>query len=343
MRSLACGFANGLATGLASRPLRTAVLAWLLGALCIASAWASDTVLTKTEARTWLMRIHAAASQRNYQGTLVTSAGGQISSSRVAHYCEGTQSYERVEMLDGQTRQVLRHNDRVVTLWPAARQAQIEQRDAVALFPAVLTGSEDQLFERYEMRAEGSTRISGHEAAVFLLKPRDTARFAQRLWAAQESGLLLRADVLAADGAVIESSAFTDVSIGVKPLPENVLGPMKRLDGYKVLRAAPQRTSLEAEGWRLPLPVAGFKPLSCVKRSLDAAPAEVLQAIYSDGLTHVSVFIEPLQPERHRAGHAALGATHTLMLPLGAFWVTVMGDVPLTTLKQFAMALERIR
>jgi negative regulator of sigma E activity len=31
------------------------------------------------------------------------------------------------------------------------------------------------------------------------------------------------------------------------------------------------------------------------------------------------------------------------MQPVGAHWVTVMGDVPMGTLKQFAAALERIR
>ena len=300
--------------------------------------------------RSWLQRIHTAASQRNYQGTLVVTANGTVSSSRLAHYCEGKQSFERIDMLDGPPQRVYRHNEQVLTVWPAAKVARVEQREAVALFPAVLSGSEDQLFERYEMLAEGSDRIAGLEASVFLLRPRDGHRFAQRLWAEQGSGLLLRADVLSPDGHVIETAAFSEVTIGVKPQPETVLVPMKKLDGYRVLRSAPQRTGLEAEGWRLKVPVAGFKQISCVKRSLDTggdaerAPAvDVLQTIFSDGLTHVSVFIEPFQAERHRAGSAAFGATHTLMQPLGTHWLTVMGDVPMATLKQFAAALERLR
>jgi sigma-E factor negative regulatory protein RseB len=125
---------------------------------------------------------------------------------------------------------------------------------------------------------------------------------------------------------------------------------MKKLDGYRVLRSVPQRTGLDAEGWRLATPVAGFRQISCVKRSLDAAgdgerapSAEVLHAIFSDGLTHVSVFVEPHRADRHRAGTAAFGATYTLMQPLGPFWITVMGDVPMATLKLFAAALERVR
>jgi sigma-E factor negative regulatory protein RseB len=302
------------------------------------------------DARSWLQRIHNAASQRNYQGTLVVTAAGTMSSSRMAHYCEGNQCFERIDMLDGQPQRVYRHNGQVLTLWPAAKVARFEQRDVVALFPAVLSGSEEQLFDRYEMLVEGADRVAGLEAAVFLLRPRDGHRFAQRLWADQGSGLLLRADVLAPDGRVLETAAFTEVTIGVKSQSDSVLAPMKKLDGYRVLRSAPQRTGLDAEGWRLATPVAGFRQVSCVKRSLDAtgdgerAPsADVLQAIFSDGLTHVSVFVEPLRADRHRAGVAAFGATHTLMQPLGPFWVTVMGDVPLATLKLFAAALERTR
>lgn len=332
---------------------RRAAVAVTLTALLwplLAQAGEPSAVAPSAEARSWLQRMQSAAGQGNYQGTLVVSVGGRMSSSRLSHYCEGDQYFERVDMLDGQPRRVYRHNGQVLTLWPAAKVARIEQRDAVALFPAVLSGSEEQLFERYDMLAEGADRVAGHNAAVFLLRPRDSQRFAQRLWADQASGLLLRADVLAPDGRVLESAAFTDVTIGVKAQPASVLEPMKKLDGYRVLRSAPQRTDLEAEGWRLTAPVAGFRPISCVKRSLDAhvdgqsaSSTAVLQTIFSDGLTHVSVFIEPFRSEHHRAGTAAFGATHTLMQPLGAYWITVIGDVPMATLKQFAAALERLR
>jgi sigma-E factor negative regulatory protein RseB len=317
----------------------------LLGCAGGASAAASA-----AEMSGWLQRIHNAASQRNYQGTLVVSAGGSMSSSRLAHYCEGRQFYERIDMLDGRARSIYRHNEEVLTVWPGARLAHLEQRDAVALFPAVLSGGEEQLFDRYDMLAEGSERVAGHDAAVFLLRPRDDRRFAQRLWADQASGLLLRADVLATDGHVLETAAFTDVTIGVKAQPETVLVAMKNLDGYRMLRTVPRHTGLEAEGWRLKVPVAGFRQISCVKRSLEpaddsqhATADDVLQTIFSDGLTHVSVFIEPFRADRHRAGSGALGATHTLMQPLGSHWVTLMGDVPMATLKQFAAALERLR
>jgi sigma-E factor negative regulatory protein RseB len=321
----------------------------LTTALLVPAALAQDAGLSPADAKGWLSRIHEAASQRNYQGTFVFSAAGTVSGSRVAHYCEGREQYERIEMLDGQRRRVYRHNDVVHTLWPDRRTAVIEQRDPLLSFPALPRGGEDRLVEHYELRAQGTDRVAGHDAQVFVLKPRDAHRFGQRLWTDKASGLLLRADVVGAAGEVLETASFTEVTIGVRPQPDSVLGPMNRLAGWRVLRRSQARTELEREGWSLPEPVAGFREISCVKRTLEAAAeheaqAEVLQTIFSDGLTHVSVFIEPYDARRHlRPMHTAIGATHTLMRRQGDFWITVVGDVPVPTLKKFAAALERRR
>jgi len=300
------------------------------------------------EVRSWLMRIHDAASHRNFQGTFVVSAGGSVSSSRIAHFCEGNQQFERIDALDGQARHVFRHNDVVHTLWPVNHLAVVEQRDLLTSFPALLQAGNDRLAENYELVPGGSDRVAGHEADVLRVKPRDALRYGYRLWADKDSGLLLRAEVLGEHDEVLESSAFSDVTIGIKPQPEAVLQPMRRLEGYRVMRSQLQRTQLEAEGWTLKQMVAGFRNVSCVKRPLDGSAesepggAQMLQAIYSDGLTYVSIFIEPFNAQRHtRSMQTVIGATQTLMRKQGDWWVTVMGDVPVVTLRRFASALER--
>ncbi len=300
------------------------------------------------DARGWIARIYEAVAFGNYQGTLVSTVGGAMSSSRIAHFCEGRQQFERVELLDGEARLVYRHNDLVHTLWPAQKVAVVEQREASHTLPSLLRAQpDDALFERYELRAEGEGRVAGHDASVYVLQPRDARRFAQRLWVERRSGLLLRTDVIGADGRVLESASFSDVTIGVRPQPDSVLKPMRKLAGYRVLRPDVGATDLAAEGWQLE-PVEGFRQVSCVRRVVDAGDAAghglpVLQTVYSDGLTHVSVFIEPYREGRHRAGHTAIGATHTLMKRLDQWWITVMGDVPMSTVTQFAEALARRR
>lgn len=311
---------------------------------------AGDAPPDGADVKAWLLRIHEAASKRNFQGTFVVSGGGSVSSARIAHYCEGPSQFEKIESLDGQARHVFRHNDVVHTLWPSSRVAVIEQSQLVSSFPALLQGSDSRITDHYDVRSQGVERVAGLEANVLQVRPRDDLRFGFRLWSDRQSGLLLRADVIGGRGEVLETSAFSEVTIGVKPQPEKVLHAMKQLDGYRVVRPLLTPTQLEAEGWSLRQAVPGFREVSCVRRPMespgaaegDAAAEPVLQTIFSDGLTHVSVFIERFDERRHvRPLLAAVGATRTLMMRKQDWWVTVVGDVPGQTLKMFADGLER--
>jgi sigma-E factor negative regulatory protein RseB len=298
--------------------------------------------------RARLMRIHDAASRQSFQGTFVVSAAGMVSSSRIAHFCVGGSQFESIESLDGPTRNVFRRDDTVQTVWPATRSVLIEQRDPIASFPALLHAGDSRIDNFYELRIGGAERMAGRDAELLVLKPRDRLRFGYRLWADKASGLLLRVEVIGEHSEVLESSAFSMVTIGVKPQPDGVLQAMKRVDGYRVIRPALVPTRLEAEGWSMRASIPGFEQVNCVKRPLDSLPGEdggaavqVLQAIYSDGLTHVSVFIEPYDAARHRRSMlTAIGATHTLMRRHGDWWLTAVGDVPGATLRQFANALD---
>ncbi len=311
------------------------------------------------EAQGWLQRMHAAANTGNYRGTLVFSAGGAMSSSRVWHYCVGDQTYEKLETQDGRPRQIVRHNDEVHTLWPQARVAVIERRDALPGWQVTPQRVDPQALEQYQVRREGASRVAGRDAEVLLLDPRDQLRYPQRVWADRASGLMLRAEVLGLgpDRQVLESAAFSEVEIGVKPQPKALLAAATRTEGFRVVRPRQERTTLEQEGWVLASQVSGFRLTGCVRRELDAAAstastksgptapgAPVLQAVFSDGLAHVSVFIEPFDPNRHKSEmQAHLGATSTVTLRREGHWFTAVGDVPAGTLKLLAESLARRR
>jgi sigma-E factor negative regulatory protein RseB len=290
--------------------------------------------------------MQSAAATVNYQGTMVFSTGAAMSSSRVWHYCVGDQCYERLEALDGHQQNVVRHNDSVQTIWPQARVAVLEKRETLMPLATTPQAVDPRALDQYELRREGQARVAGHDAAVLLLEPRDLLRYAQRLWADLASGLMLRADVLGAGAPrpVLESSAYSEVEIGVRPQPELVLGAARKLDGYRVLRPQQRRTTLEAEGWSVARPVGGFRLAGCMVRGMDNAgdDAPVLQAVFSDGLTHVSLFIEPFRPQQHRAeSQTQRGATASLSARHGEHWITAVGDVPPATLKLIADAVER--
>ncbi|MNT87926.1 MucB/RseB family protein [compost metagenome] len=72
----------------------------------------------------------------------------------------------------------------------------------------------------------------------------------------------------------------------------------------------------------------------------------MLQCLYSDGLASVSLFFESFDSQRHPAEPqvSSMGATQLLAQRVPPdTWVTVVGEVPLQTLRLFAGQLERAR
>jgi sigma-E factor negative regulatory protein RseB len=310
-----------------------------------------------------IRRIQESTRQRNFAGTFVVSSGGHLSSSRIVHICDGKDQVERIEALDGQMRRVFRHNDAIHVFWPGSHTALVEQRDFIGRFPSPLQPGETARLDMYELQTSGEDRVAGHEAQVVTLRPRDQLRYARRLWLERRTGLLLRSDLINERGEVIESSAFSELQIGLRLQPQQMLQEMNRFDGYRVSRPIYVLSDLAAEGWTLRQPVAGFETQRVVRRPMEAWPhrpasaasvlpaagpdatdALMLQAIYSDGLSHVSVFIEPFVAGLHRRDTpATIGSTTAVSRRLGDWWITAVGAVPTSTLQMFTGNLERRR
>lgn len=310
-----------------------------------ASGRGAPVLLAEAEALVWLTRISAAANDSSYRGTMVFSADGVMSSSKVAHLCVGDQFFERVEALDGRQHRVYRHNELVHTVWPQERVVIVERRKASAGLVSTRRAVEPRALDRYAVRSLGTRRIAGRNARVLLLEPRDELRFAQRLWADESTGLLLRTDVLAADGRVLESAAFSEIEVGSGASLTPALLDGMTPSGYRVEPSPYTAVDLRAHGWVLRFEVPGFRLTDSLKRPLHGGRSgDLLQAVFSDGLTFVSVFIEPFDERLHaRALSAEMGATRTVMQRQGEHWITTLGDVPRVTLEHFGRAFERQR
>jgi sigma-E factor negative regulatory protein RseB len=247
--------------------------------------------------------------------------------------------------MDGEARRAYRHNNMVRTVWPASKTVLVEQRERLGIFPMLQgQGSGDfRVEDHYELRALPPERVAGHLAMGLWLKPRDGSRFGKRLWADKASGLLLRADILSPDEQVLETMAFSDITIGQR---QRIEAPPEPGPGWRVVTPVVTRTELAAEGWTMTAMVPGFRGVGCKRRAPEAGAtpgqAPVIQAVFSDGVTHVSLFIEPLHPRAQtRPAASHYGATHTLMRDRHGHWITAVGDVPPATLDRFIAALER--
>lgn len=298
----------------------------------------------------WLMRMHQASVNRSYIGTFVVSAGGNMSSAKIWHVCEGTQQVERVETLTGAPRSIFRHNDQVTTFMPEHKVARSEKRESLGLFPQLFQSADSRIADFYKFRQEGLERVAGVDADVIMLVPRDRLRFGYRVWSERKNGLIVKLQTLDTDGKVIEEAAFSELQLDAPVSMSKLIQMMGKIQGYRLDKPVLVKTTAAAEGWALKTPVSGFNAMSCYKRPASAAGSGEkgptgdgpLQWIFSDGLASVSIFVEPFDSQRHvRESTLSLGATQTLTRQLDAHWITLVGEVPVPTLQMFASALER--
>lgn len=291
----------------------------------------------------WLGRIGGAAQRVSFEGVLTMAAGGRSTSARIAHYGDGRNVVERIEALDGPPRIIFRHNAQVKTVWPELRHAVTSPQDTLPSLSGALRTADEGLLRHYEVLMLGTDRVAGRTARVLLLRPRDEWRLGHRLWADDATGLLLRAEVLGPDGRVLEWSALSSVDIGVPERAAGVLDDMRRDDGLSVRHQRSRRVDLRREGWTVGALPPGFRLLGAVNRPAAAgvADATMLQAVFSDGVAHISVFIEAADTGRgRREGRSAVGATQTLVRRAGPWWLTAVGDAPPATLQGVSAALR---
>lgn len=304
----------------------------------------------QSETRTvneWLTRMHEASRQRAYTGTLVVSAGPTMSASKIWHVCDGTQQMERIDTLTGAPRTTIRRNNDVITFEPETKTAFVEKRESLGMFPELLRTPSNLIPQFYSARETGVQRVAGHLADMVEILPRDELRFGYRIWSERQTGLVVKLQTLGEQGAVLEQMAFSELHLDASVSMDKLQRLMKDTRGYEVHKPVLKKTTAEAEGWRLKETVPGFTAMSCHTRDAVAAQAPgtaPMQWVFSDGLASVSLFVEPFDPQRHgQEKSAAVGATHSVSKRVGDHWLTVLGEVPPSTLRRFALALERTR
>ncbi|MEO8009934.1 MAG: MucB/RseB C-terminal domain-containing protein [Betaproteobacteria bacterium] len=269
---------------------------WLPALLTLglsAGAAAADP-LQQSEALTLLQKIADAARELNYFGTFVYQHGDQVETSRIVHFVDGGNEYEKLETLDGPRREVIRNNNEVLCYYPDAKIVRSDKRVARRTFPALLPEQLSSLTEYYEIRKAEPERISGFETQALVLEPKDAMRYGHKFWADSASGLLLKARMLSERHNVVEQFSFTQVIIGAGVTREMVQPSfIIRFPEWRLDRFANNTISEVESGWTVKNFPAGFRKVLEMRRSKQGNSVLVTHLVYSDGLAAVSVFIEP--------------------------------------------------
>jgi len=315
-------------------------LPWI-GQALLAAAWL---VLAPTasadDAAAWLDRAADAAQKQNYVGTIAYQHGGRFETSRLVHLNDQGREYEKLVNLDGPAREVIRMNGEVRCYFPDTKIVRVEPRTFRNAFPSLSPQQQAALTDFYTFRMAGRERVAGIETQAWVFEPKDGLRYGHKFWADPSSGLLVKARIFDERNETVEQFAFTEIAIGAKIDREQVkpTWPVTPPD-WKVRQSAPSEDAKDT-GWTVMRPPPGFvKIVDGYRRLRDAR--EVAHLVYSDGLVAVSVFIEPIATAAHPFGVSRQGGINVFVRQQDDNLVTVLGEVPIATVRQIAHSVAR--
>jgi sigma-E factor negative regulatory protein RseB len=288
------------------------------------------------ETLSWLRKINEATQRLSYSGTFVYQNGGRSETSRITRYVDPAGDIEKLEVMDGVPREIVRTKDTVRCYLPDSRVVKVDRRTERG-FPALLPERITALARHYDISLGETRRIAGFDCQSVVLTPKDNLRYGYKLYADVNSGMLLRAVTVDAAGQSVEQFTFTQLTLG--NVTRDMVKPRHAVRAWRVEEAEAAPTRLT--GWGLASELPGFHKVTELKRRLGES-RPVGQMVYSDGLAAVSVFIEPLEGRRDpvRTGLASMGAINIYTREVANHMVTVVGEAPALSVQRIADAVE---
>lgn len=294
-----------------------------------------------SEAQAWLDKMNRAVDTLNYQGVFIFRHGRRVETMRIVHgYDEGGER-ERLVSLTGEPREIIRDKDALTCIWPGSKSVVVEPRSRYRGFPANVLDA--QARPNYQYSVEGVDRVAGLSCRKVSVVPEDDFRYGYRLCISEDSGMLLRSELIGVDGDVVEQVMFTSFEL-LDEVPDEALKSRYSGEGYTLHEAS--RAKHEAEygpdpGWKLTDLPRGFELSSNVKRPMAANLDLVQHMVLTDGLASVSVFIAEEGPMEDRyQGVTSSGALHAFADINHGHQITVVGEVPEVTVTRIGEGLR---
>jgi sigma-E factor negative regulatory protein RseB len=250
--------------------------------------------------------------------------------------------HEKIESLDGPLMETVLRNEEMVCYQPELKTVRVDRRATGRFFPSLVTGEPAKIAETYRVKLGPLDRIAGFDCQWVILEPKDTMRYMQKLCAELGTGLLLRARTYNERNQMLEQFVFTQLDLS-RSVSKQALKSRFEDAGWRKDYAVTSAQRDTDTGWQVGNLPVGFKKVMEMMRTFTGRPKPVAHLVFSDGLSHVSVFAEPAQsPERITGGGASSENPTTFAVrSVADYQVTVMGEVPFAAVQAIADGVTR--
>lgn len=298
----------------------------------------SANIIAEASPSAWLDKMARAVKEQNYRGSLVHASDDQWHTLSVSHAVVNGMEYERLFHLTGEAQEVIRQGHDVTCVHPGENVLRLHAKNRNPLHGNDAYSSA-KTSKYYQMMISAGERIAGYDTQLLTLQASDEHRYSYRLWLEDQTGLLLRSDVMYGN-RTLERLQYADIEIGVE-IPMSDFQPKQA--GHQVASHpshAKDQATVSPDQWMTGWVPRGF--MMADQKSSDSSKKATL--MYTDGLSAISVFVEPAAlSERKPFMSNRWGATAAAITYVGdsqrLFRVTVVGEVPQMTVDKMARSV----
>lgn len=298
--------------------------------LCLTISGVSTASNSAPDALHLLRSMTQSFSTLSYDGVFVHSEAMNMNSMRVRHDLMGGVEYESLVDLDGDKIEVLRIDDKIISVYPNALVANM-RAPLIPPFKRFKDVESDRLIKGYDMVVgEHTSRIAGRKVVAVKLVPKDQYRYGHQFWLDTENHFLLKHDMLKTNGELLERIQFTSVNFS-PDLKDKDFVPKEGSYAEPMVETQPRRVK---NLWQFDWLPAGFSLVWPEARSLNHGTSMLL---LSDGMATISIFIEPTMKVKAMSilnMGATIAGERSIKVKDQLYLLTMVGEVPEPTIEK---------
>lgn len=276
----------------------------------------------------WLLKASESARHVSYQGIVVYRDQEKMETLRIVHRHKDGREQERLTSLSGAPRDVVRDDDHADCRGSHGGKA-VEARQN--LLPALSAQTVQQVAQHYAFESLDEARVAGRSSLGVRIVPRDEYRYGYEVWADRATAVPLKVSLVDRKGRVIEQMLYTEVEFP-QSIPDRAFahaGIDRREPDASRAVPTPVSHAPAPRAWSVAKLPPGFREVMRGTKPAVDGEGPVEHVLLSDGLSAVSVFAVRVEPNHQPfRGFSHLGAMNAYGRALGAYHVTVVGEVP---------------
>ena len=290
-----------------------------------------------------LEKASQAARKLSYKGIFLYQNLQDVRSIEITHLNNGSEEFARIVTLDGKPREALSRGNNMVVFNSNKENVMIQKRQNQNLFPAILPSDVESVKAIYTLRFADQDRVGGRETQIVYLEPKDEYRYLYKLWLDKEYGLILKMNILDQQQKVIEQASFNQIALFAGQDLNWFKPSVDTHKKYIMDEVSENKVSHEKYCTIANLPT-GYREVSHVTRMMGNHPQLVHHWIFSDGLSFVSLFVNPIpKGQKSRIGETQVGSSHVYAKVMNGNQIMVVGEVPQVTIQKISNSIQDIR